>query len=190
FGLATDQLIVGDWKGDGRAQLGVPRPDAGGALALELGRTRRGRLGARPRDSSGSGGFDASDTVFNFGQAGDTLVAGRFNPAIGSRASNPTGTGGTPGDGEFDSFVTISNVKGTYTGTQTIKAHIDNLGDLSYRASVTVLISDMTDAGDHVNFTVSGTLTVGTFTVTGLPPVVFDGGVTTVPGYTKSFSGT
>lgn len=67
FGAASDQFLVGDWDGDGRAQIGVVRP-AGALSVFSL-------------DANGNGAFDGADHVFTFGLASDTFLVGRWRSA-------------------------------------------------------------------------------------------------------------
>lgn len=60
FGSAGDQPVVGDWDGDGIANIGVFR------------------RGTWILDTNGDGRLDASDRTFAFGQPGDRPLAGRF----------------------------------------------------------------------------------------------------------------
>jgi hypothetical protein len=147
FGLAGDQLITGDWSGDGKTKLGAARPDTNGALTVSL-------------DAKGNGMFDASDPVFTFGRAGDTLVAGKFQSYANSGGST-SGIGST--DGSFDAQVVISNVKGTYRGTLTGQGYDANDNPASLRGDATLVIDSMTDTGDHRTFNVTGSLTVNRF---------------------------
>jgi N-acetylneuraminic acid mutarotase len=59
FGEEGDQLVLGDWNGDGRTKLGVVRPDGAGSLSWSL-------------DFSG----DHTWVVYHFGLTGDTVVSG------------------------------------------------------------------------------------------------------------------
>jgi hypothetical protein len=66
FGLATDQIVIGDWNGDGKSKVGVFRADANGVGVFSL-------------DTAGHHQFDASSSVFAFGLAGDRIVIGDYN---------------------------------------------------------------------------------------------------------------
>jgi hypothetical protein len=59
FGEEGDQIVLGDWNGDGKTKLGVVRPDASGALSWSL-------------DFNG----DHHWIVYHFGLPGDTAIAG------------------------------------------------------------------------------------------------------------------
>src|SRR5262249_38892676 len=63
FGLNGDTFVVGDWNGDGKAEVGVVRPTSSGIMMWAL-------------DSNGNGVFDAADSVFFFGMNSDTPVVG------------------------------------------------------------------------------------------------------------------
>jgi ELWxxDGT repeat protein len=68
FGLASDTIVVGDWDGNGVAELGVARPNGSGGLVFAL-------------DSNGNRTFDPGvDAVFNFGLANDRIVTGVWPP--------------------------------------------------------------------------------------------------------------
>src|SRR5262249_6075231 len=64
FGAAGDKFLVGDWTGDGRAKVGVVRPDPATGLAVFS------------LDNDGNGSFGPGDSVFRFGLASDTFVIG------------------------------------------------------------------------------------------------------------------
>jgi hypothetical protein len=66
FGFITDQIILGDWNGDGRTKLGVVRANAQGGAVFML-------------DVNNNHVFDAGDQVFTFGLATDTAVVGDWN---------------------------------------------------------------------------------------------------------------
>jgi hypothetical protein len=97
FGLPGDQVIVGDWNGAGKDEIGIVRPDGQGGLLFVL-------------DTNGDGVFDAGDQVFHYGVAGDTPVIGDWNGAgkseIGVVRSASNGaldwTLDTNGNGVFD----------------------------------------------------------------------------------------
>jgi N-acetylneuraminic acid mutarotase len=59
FGEEGDQIVLGDWNGDGRTKLGVVRPDGTGALGWSL-------------DFNGNHNW----IVYRFGLPGDTAIAG------------------------------------------------------------------------------------------------------------------
>jgi hypothetical protein len=59
FGEEGDQLVLGDWNGDGKTKLGVVRPDNTGALSWSL-------------DFTGNHNW----VVYHFGLPGDTAVSG------------------------------------------------------------------------------------------------------------------
>jgi hypothetical protein len=96
--LAADQVVAGDWNGNGFDQIGVVRPTDNGALQWTL-------------DSNGNEQYDASDEVVFFGQPGDIPVVGDWNGAGRSEIGvvRPTSSGvlqwtlDTNGDGVFDS---------------------------------------------------------------------------------------
>jgi hypothetical protein len=102
FGLPGDQVIVGDWNGDGRAKIGVVRPDGQGSLVFTL-------------DSNGDGVFDAGDQVFHFGLPGDQVIVGDWNGDGRAKIGvvRPTASGvlsfslDTSGTGFFDSGSTV-----------------------------------------------------------------------------------
>jgi hypothetical protein len=91
FGLAGDRIVVGDWDGNGVAQLGVARPSATGGLVFSL-------------DSNGNHQFDPGvDAVFHFGLASDIIVTGAWPPPapelslqFGSGAANAAGLNESP----------------------------------------------------------------------------------------------
>src|SRR5262249_4569966 len=91
FGAASDQFLVGDWDGDGRAQLGVVRP-AGALSVFSL-------------DSNGNGDFDSADQVFTFGLASDTFLVGRWRPS-GALTQTP----------EFDATAIPGLTQATFQG--------------------------------------------------------------------------
>jgi hypothetical protein len=66
FGLATDQIVIGDWNGDGKSKVGVFRANADGVGVFSL-------------DTNGDRQFDANSSVFTFGLAGDKIVIGDWN---------------------------------------------------------------------------------------------------------------
>jgi alpha-amylase len=67
FGRPGDQIVVGDWDGDGRDELGVARPDGRGGLVLSL-------------DANGNGVFEAAlDRVFTYGRSGDRVLVGDWD---------------------------------------------------------------------------------------------------------------
>jgi hypothetical protein len=59
FGEEGDQLVLGDWNGDGKTKLGVVRPDGAGSLSWSL-------------DFTG----DHNWIVYHFGLPGDTAISG------------------------------------------------------------------------------------------------------------------
>jgi hypothetical protein len=63
YGLNSDTFITGDWNGGGKSLIGVVRPTSSGVLEWIL-------------NTTGTGTFNASDTVFFYGQNGDTPVVG------------------------------------------------------------------------------------------------------------------
>lgn len=83
FGLAGDIIVVGDWNGDGVDDLGVARPNGSGGLVFSL-------------DANGNFGFDAGDSVFNYGLVGDIIVIGDWDgDGIDQLAvARPNATGG------------------------------------------------------------------------------------------------
>jgi Matrixin len=66
FGLASDIPIVGDWTGSGTTKIGVVRVNPDGSATVIL-------------DTTGSGAYNADDTAFNFGAAGDKFIVGDWN---------------------------------------------------------------------------------------------------------------
>jgi hypothetical protein len=70
FGLATDRIVVGDWTGGGKSEVGVFRDAASlgapGAAVFSL-------------DANGDHIFDGGDQVFIFGQVTDGVVIGDWN---------------------------------------------------------------------------------------------------------------
>ena len=97
FGLPGDQVVVGDWNGAGKSEIGIVRPTASGELQWVL-------------DTNGDGVFDSGDQVFTFGLNGDTPVVGDWNGAGKSEigVARPNSNGSlvwaldTNGDGVFD----------------------------------------------------------------------------------------
>lgn len=83
FGLEGDIIVVGDWNGDGIDDLGVARPNGSGGLVFSL-------------DANGNRGFDASDSVFNYGLVGDIIVIGDWdgNGIDQLAVARPNSTGG------------------------------------------------------------------------------------------------
>jgi hypothetical protein len=73
FGLASDNIVIGDWNGDGRDKVGVYRNDGLGVARWSL-------------DSNGDHLFDAGDAVFRFGLATDNMVIGDWNADGRSKA--------------------------------------------------------------------------------------------------------
>jgi virginiamycin B lyase len=67
FGLVGDTPVVGDWNGSGKTKIGVVRQQADGIAIWAL-------------DTNGDGVFDAGDSVFAFGQAGNHFLIGRWKP--------------------------------------------------------------------------------------------------------------
>jgi Cysteine-rich secretory protein family/Carboxypeptidase regulatory-like domain len=66
FGLATDKVVIGDWNGDGKDEVGVFRNNGQGVGIFSL-------------DTDGDHQFDANSTVFTFGLATDTVLIGDWN---------------------------------------------------------------------------------------------------------------
>ena len=83
FGLSTDNVITGDWTGDGTDKIGVVRPDGEGSMVFSL-------------DTNGNGVFDPSDQVFHFGLQGDQIIIGDWNGAGKDEIGvvRPDGVGG------------------------------------------------------------------------------------------------
>jgi hypothetical protein len=98
FGMPGDHVIVGDWNGAGKSEIGVVRPDGHGGLLFAL-------------DTNGDGVFDAGDQVFDYGMAGDTVVVGDWTGNGKSKVgvARPNADGSlvwaldSNGDGVFDS---------------------------------------------------------------------------------------
>ena len=67
FGLVGDTPVVGDWNGGGKTEIGVVRQQADGTAVWSL-------------DTNGDGAFDAGDSVFVFGQAGNHFLIGKWKP--------------------------------------------------------------------------------------------------------------
>src|SRR5207244_338484 len=65
FGLPGDKVVVGDWTGSGKANVGVFRanPDGGGSAIFSL-------------DLNGNHKFDGGEEVSVFGRATDGFVVG------------------------------------------------------------------------------------------------------------------
>jgi uncharacterized protein YkwD len=84
FGLASDTIVIGDWDGDGRDNVGVFRNNGQGVGIFSL-------------DTNGNRGFDAGDDVFLFGLASDTMVIGDWNEdnrdEVGVFRNNGSGVG-------------------------------------------------------------------------------------------------
>ena len=66
YGLNSDIFITGDWTGSGKTEIGVVRPTSSGVLEWVL-------------NTTGTGTFNSADTVFFYGQNGDTPVVGDWN---------------------------------------------------------------------------------------------------------------
>jgi hypothetical protein len=65
FGLARDVMVVGDWDGDRRDEVGVYRDNGSGVGVWSL-------------DTNGSRWYDAGDEVFLFGLASDWPIVGKW----------------------------------------------------------------------------------------------------------------
>jgi hypothetical protein len=97
FGLGGDQIVIGDWNGDGRDKVGVFRNNGSGVGVFSL-------------DTNGDHQFDAGDDVFTFGLATDKIVIGDWNgdgrSKVGVYRDNGSGAGlfslDTNGDHQFD----------------------------------------------------------------------------------------
>jgi hypothetical protein len=97
FGAAGDRIVVGDWNGAGKDEVGVFRSNANGVGVFAL-------------DTNGDRVFDAGDDVFLFGVATDKIVIGDWNgdgrDKVGVYRNNGVGVGifslDTTGDRQFD----------------------------------------------------------------------------------------
>jgi ELWxxDGT repeat protein len=83
FGLATDQLVIGDWNGDGQDEVGVARANNTGGLVFSL-------------DVNGNRSFDSFDATFNFGLANDRIIVGRWRTGAALSAAEPPALTGQP----------------------------------------------------------------------------------------------
>ena len=115
FGLAGDQIVIGDWNGDGRTKIGVERPDGEGSLLFVL-------------DTNGDGVFDSGvDAVYHFGRTGDQVLIGDWTGSGTTKigVERPDGHGSlvfdldTNGNGVFDPGVDVEYHYGL-TGDQVI----------------------------------------------------------------------
>ncbi len=97
YGLGSDTPITGDWNGKGKTEIGIVRQTSSGDLQWVL-------------NTSGTGVFSSSDSVFFFGANGDTPVVGDWNGSgkteIGVERPQANGTAlwtlDTNGNGVFD----------------------------------------------------------------------------------------
>ena len=102
YGLNTDTFITGDWTGSGKTEIGVVRQTSSGVLEWIL-------------NTTGTGTFNANDTVFFYGQNGDTPVVGDW-----------TGTGTTKigvvraTTSGVRQWVLNTNGTGAYDGTDAV----------------------------------------------------------------------
>ena len=102
FGLAGDRVVVGDWNGASKDEVGVFRSNANGVGVFSL-------------DTNGDHQFDAGDQVFTFGLATDKIVIGDWNNSgtdkVGVYRDNGAGVGlfslDTTGDHQFDANSTV-----------------------------------------------------------------------------------
>ena len=74
FGLATDRIVIGDWNGAGKDEVGVFR-DAASFNPADAGDA------VFSLDTNGDHAFDAGDQVFVFGLITDQLIVGDWNGA-------------------------------------------------------------------------------------------------------------
>ncbi len=113
FGLSTDRIVIGDWNGAGKDEVGVFR-DAKSFNAADAGDA------VFSLDTNGDNMFDAGDQVFVFGLITDGLIVGDWNgggktligvyrDASTAPVGNPLYAPGTAlfsldsnGDGQFD----------------------------------------------------------------------------------------
>ena len=68
YGLNTDTPVTGDWTGSGTTKIGVVQPLANGAAQWVL-------------NTTGTGVFSSSDTLFTYGLGSDTFITGDWNGA-------------------------------------------------------------------------------------------------------------
>ena len=125
FGVEGDTVVIGDWNGDGKDEIGVVRPGSDGVLVWSL-------------DIHGSTGDHADYVVYHFGDNGDTPLVGDWNGAGKTEIGTVRTVGGSlvwsldyNGNGTWDSlpgdraytFGQTGDVPlvGDWTGTGTTK---------------------------------------------------------------------
>src|SRR5262249_61700834 len=68
YGLNTDKFVTGDWTGSGKTKIGVVRTRSDGSAQWVL-------------NTTGTGVYTPSDTVYNYGLGSDTFIMGDWNGA-------------------------------------------------------------------------------------------------------------
>jgi streptogramin lyase len=104
YGFGSDTPITGDWNGKGKTEIGIVRDTPSGELQWVL-------------NTSGTGVFSSSDSVFNFGLNGDIPLVGDWNgegkDEIGVERPQSNGTA---------TFTLDVNGNGTYDGGDSVFA--------------------------------------------------------------------
>jgi hypothetical protein len=112
YGLATDRFGAGHWTGPGKDELAVVRAGPGGTAEWIL-------------NTTGTGVFSSSDTIYTFGLATDQFLVGDWNgdgrTKIGVARPGPNGTMvlslDTNGDGVFDAGDQVLTIPASAVGS-------------------------------------------------------------------------
>jgi hypothetical protein len=122
FGEEGDQIVLGDWNGDGKTKLGVVRPDGTGSLSWSL-------------DFNGEHNW----IVYHFGLPGDTALSGDWTgdgkDKIGVTRADTSET--LPGGVHLELWALDYAGTGVFTGT------VSGFGD----ANDAILLGDWTGSG-------------------------------------------